>query len=59
MIEESEKIDIKLQEYQKEDKTDTDTIAKLKQTKEEVDGQIEIIRLGSDFVTVTITINQK
>ncbi len=59
MIIESEKIDTRLQGLQSEQKTDKNEIAKLKQLKEAVDAQIESIRLGSDFVTVTITITQK
>ncbi len=59
MITESEKIDSRLQGLKGDQTADTDKMAKLKQSKEEVDAQIESIRLGSDFVTVTITINQK
>jgi len=59
MIEESEQIGLQLQELQNKEKAGTDEIAMLKQLKEEIDGQVEIVRLGSDFVTVTLTINPK
>ncbi len=60
MISESEAIDERLQELQKEKKsTDSDEITGLKKQKETIEAQIEEMRLDSDLVTVTIYINKK
>ena len=60
MIRESEAIDERLQELQKENKdAGSDEITKLKTHKETIEDQIEKTRLDSDLVTVTIYINQK
>lgn len=58
LIDQSVQYDTKMQKLQKDNK-DSEEINKLKKEKESIDGQIEKIRLNSDFVTVTIYVNLK
>ena len=55
----SDEIDSQIQVLQQNSAKNADTINELKTEKEELEGQIETIRLDSDFVTVTIYINKK
>lgn len=56
----SNEIDSQIQELQKEDSTkNASEINELKTEKETVDSQIEKIRLGTDFVNVSVLINKK
>jgi hypothetical protein len=59
LISESVRIDNSIQELQKGNNTGNSEIDELKKEKGIVDEQIETIRLGSDFVTVTVNINAK
>ena len=55
----SNEIDIQIQESQKDSSKKTGELDKLKVEKENIDSQIESIRLGNDFVNVTVRINKK
>ncbi|MGE5615012.1 MAG: zf-HC2 domain-containing protein [Bacillota bacterium] len=59
LIAESARIDNRIRELQKGNNTGSSEIDELEKEKENVDGQIERIRLGSDLVTVTVNINKK
>lgn len=59
LIAESARIDNSVQKLQKGNIDDSSEIDELKKEKGIVDGQIETIRLGSDFVNVTVNINDK
>lgn len=59
-IVESDEIDNRIQELQKEDSTkNASEIEELKARKEAADKQIDELRLGSDFVNVTVLMNGK
>jgi hypothetical protein len=59
LIAESARIDNNIRELQKGNNAGSSEIDELEKEKEIVDGQIENIRLGSDYVTVTVNINNK
>lgn len=60
LINQSENYDIEIQRLQKDNAAkNSEEISKLKKEKESIDGQIERIRLYSDFVTVTVYVNMK
>ena len=59
LINESARIDNSIWELQKGNSAGSSEIDELRKEKEIVDGQIESIRLGSDYVTVTVNINNK
>lgn len=60
MVNESGEIDTRIQKLKKEDSViNADEVYELNRQKGKVDKQIEAVRLGSDFVTVTIYINKK
>ena len=59
-IDRSNEIDSRMQELQKKDsEKNSEEISKLKDEKDTVDSQIEKMRLGSDFVNITVLINKK
>jgi anti-sigma factor RsiW len=59
LIEQTNAYDNELRELQSNTDDNAKDIDKLKKEKEEIEKQIEAIRLNSDFVTVTVYINQK
>ena len=59
-IAKANEIDSRIQELRNSDsKEDSGEIDKLKAEKETVDSQIEEIRLGTDFINITVMINKK
>ncbi len=58
-MKQSDVIDAKIQELQQDSVKNAEAIDELKAEKEQLDDQIETIRLDSDFVTITIYINKK
>jgi anti-sigma factor (TIGR02949 family) len=60
LIDQSVAYDAEIQRLQADNAADnSEEISRLKKEKESIDGQIESIRLNSDFVTVTVYVNIK
>jgi hypothetical protein len=60
LIDQSVQYDAEMQKLQQDNSVkNSEEINKLKKEKENIDGQIEKIRLNSDFVTVTVYVNPK
>jgi hypothetical protein len=58
-MKQSDEIDAKIQELQQDSAKNAEAIDELKAEQEQLDDQIETIRLDTDFVTITIYINKK
>ncbi len=58
-MKQSDELDAKIQELQRDSAKNAAEIDELRARKEQLDDQMETIRLDSDFVTITIYINKK